>query len=319
MRDGLLQLGVDERMTAGTSGGTPENDDPFGYLYRREGGTVADEDVTARQPQYGQPGVPRTSYHQVTRVGQREPRQAVPPQPQPVPGHQAEPAPAAPGGRAAARRRTSPGELARNPLVAGALALVAAVVLGVGIALSMGGDDSPAGDRSAKSGTAAVDKPGSRDTEPDAKPSAEPAADALPPVTDAASLVLGGGAKKSTEFAGAFAKDGTYIDGMQSPGATVTWKPKMPEAGQYRFNIRYGNAGEDVDATLLVNGKPQSINLGNFTKQKDPAKAWTRSFGIVTLQKGENVLDLTCGGGAACAFSVDQVAITRGDYPPDWP
>jgi hypothetical protein len=60
-------------MTTGTSGdsGTPENDDPFAYLYRQEGGgSATDEDVTAQQSQYGQPGVPRTSYNQVTRVGQ---------------------------------------------------------------------------------------------------------------------------------------------------------------------------------------------------------------------------------------------------------
>ncbi|MEV4440203.1 carbohydrate-binding protein, partial [Streptomyces sp. NPDC049577] len=49
-------------MTAGNSGtgtaGTPENDDPFAYLYRSEGG---DGTQGGNQPAGHQPGVPRTS------------------------------------------------------------------------------------------------------------------------------------------------------------------------------------------------------------------------------------------------------------------
>jgi hypothetical protein len=57
-------------MTAGNDG-TPENDDPFAYLYRSEGGEQPDP--AGGQPAPGQPGVPRTSYHQVQRVGERRP------------------------------------------------------------------------------------------------------------------------------------------------------------------------------------------------------------------------------------------------------
>jgi hypothetical protein len=74
-------------MTAGNDG-TPENDDPFAYLYRSEGGDQPDP--AGDQPAAGQPGVPRTSYHQVQRVGERRPAtggygyppQAPPQQPQ---------------------------------------------------------------------------------------------------------------------------------------------------------------------------------------------------------------------------------------------
>jgi hypothetical protein len=58
-------------MTAGNDG-TPENDDPFAYLYRSEDGEQPDQ--AGGQQAGGQPGVPRTSYHQVQRVGERRPQ-----------------------------------------------------------------------------------------------------------------------------------------------------------------------------------------------------------------------------------------------------
>ncbi|NJP99996.1 CBM35 domain-containing protein [Streptomyces zingiberis] len=65
-------------MTAGNNGpGTPENDDPFAYLYRSDGGEGGADGAAGagRTAQYGrsgtQPGVPRTSYNQVRRVGER--------------------------------------------------------------------------------------------------------------------------------------------------------------------------------------------------------------------------------------------------------
>lgn len=322
-------------MTAGTNGGgTPENDDPFAYLYRQEGGgSATDDGATAQQPQYGQPGVPRTSYNQVTRVGQTNygqraqqggygypPQQAPAQQPGTVPGQQGQgqyghgrPDPA-PAGRAAARRDGGGGGRDNRGLLIGAVAVVAAVAVGIGVAVWAGSDKDP----SAKGpGASSSAEPG--DGKPRPKPTKKPPAQELPPVTDAASLELTGGAKKSTEHAGAFGEGGEYVDGMQTPGATVTWKVSVPEAGEYRFNVRYANAGDDTEATILVNGKSQKINLGNFAKQDDWAKAWTRSWGAVKLDKGENVIDLTCGGGEVCAFNVDQVSITRSGYPSTWP
>lgn len=325
-------------MTAGTNGGgTPENDDPFGYLYRQEGGGT-DDAATAQQPQYGQPGVPRTSYNQVTRVGQTNYGQRAqqgggygyPPQQtqaQPgVPGQQGQyqgqgqgqygqpdPAPV-PAGRAAARRDGGRDGGGRGLLI-GAVAVVLAVAVGIGVAVWAGDDEDPG----AKGGSGASESADPGGKNPDPEKSKKPPAQELPPVTDAATLELSGGAKQSTEHSGAFGEGGTYVDGMQTPGATVTWKVKVPAAGEYRFNVRYGNAGDDAEATLVVNGKPQSINLGNFAKQDDWAKAWTRSWGAVRLDKGENTIDLTCGSGENCAFNVDQVAITKNGYPSKWP
>ncbi|GFM98565.1 hypothetical protein Sfulv_33760 [Streptomyces fulvorobeus] len=69
-------------MTAGNNGASkPEDDDPFGYLY--EDGQAAGAHARG-QGGYGypgpaaQPGVPRTSYHQVRTVGERQYGQHVP-------------------------------------------------------------------------------------------------------------------------------------------------------------------------------------------------------------------------------------------------
>lgn len=63
-------------MTAGQDGTpeNPENDDPFGYLYRSEDGSQ-------------QPAAPRTSYNQVQRVGERRPQPQQQPQAQPGYGY----------------------------------------------------------------------------------------------------------------------------------------------------------------------------------------------------------------------------------------
>ncbi|WP_369696753.1 hypothetical protein [Streptomyces sp. XD-27] len=84
-------------MTAGNNGSdTPENDDPFAYLYRQEGepsGQAQQGPAGAAAPRTGgygypgpgtgtphQPGVPRTSYNHVRAVGERTYGQQVPSQ-----------------------------------------------------------------------------------------------------------------------------------------------------------------------------------------------------------------------------------------------
>ncbi|MEU3960084.1 carbohydrate-binding protein [Streptomyces buecherae] len=68
-------------MTAGNNGsGVPQDDDPFAYLYRQEGGDGGAGQGTqgsSRTGGYGypgpqQPGVPRTSYNHVRAVGERQ-------------------------------------------------------------------------------------------------------------------------------------------------------------------------------------------------------------------------------------------------------
>jgi Carbohydrate binding module (family 35) len=362
-------------MTAGTNGNgnaTPEDDDPFAYLYRQEGGQNPAEGGTTVLPQgpyggpygdqgqthpygtqpYSQPGVPRTSYNAVTRVGQTTYGQrggyGYPPQQQPTAqyaqpqGHpqqqyaqqqyaqqqygqqqyaqqrqqthaQPEPDGYGPRGGGPGGRRGGGGPRGNRGLLIGAVAVVAAVAVGIGIVVALGDNDD--GKPGAKPNPGASTPSGGR---PRSTPVAKPRSN-LPPVTDAASLPLLGGAQTSTEHPGAFGQGGQYVDHMNAPGATVTWKVTVPDAGQYRFNVRYANAGGDAKATLVVNDKPQSINLGNFSGQNDWGKAWTRSFGLVTLIKGENTIAVTCGPADQCGFNLDQFALTKSGYPKKWP
>ena len=72
-------------MTAANNGAsTPEDDDPFGYLYA-DGQAAAPSRparaaATATRVPAAQPGVPRTSYNQVRTVGERQYGQQVPQQ-----------------------------------------------------------------------------------------------------------------------------------------------------------------------------------------------------------------------------------------------
>jgi Carbohydrate binding module (family 35) len=349
-------------MTAGTSGSgnaTPEDDDPFAYLYRQEGGEDPAGDGTAVMPPYGgtaqtqqygtqqyggqqyagQPGVPRTSYNAVTRVGQttygqraqggygyppQQPPtaqyapqqghpQGAPPHGHPEPGHAPDGYGPRGGGTGGRRAAGGPGGGGNRGLLIAAVAVVAVVatVIAVVVALGDNDDGKPQAEPRASTSTSTSGRAGST-------PSAAPKSD-LPPVTDAASLPLLGGAQASTEHPGAFGQGGQYVDHMNAPGATVTWKVTVPDAGQYRFNVRYANAGGDAKATVVVNDKSQSINLGNFSGQNDWAKAWTRSFGLVTLVKGENTIAVTCGPGDQCGFNLDQFALTKSGYPKKWP
>ncbi|MBB5934516.1 carbohydrate-binding protein [Streptomyces zagrosensis] len=68
-------------MTAGNNGsGAQQDDDPFAYLYRQEGGDEGAGQGTSATPRTGgygypgpqQPGVPRTSYNHVRAVGERQ-------------------------------------------------------------------------------------------------------------------------------------------------------------------------------------------------------------------------------------------------------
>lgn len=162
-------------MTAGNNGAsTPEDDDPFGYLY--EDGQASGAQ-SPRQGGYGypgpvsQPGVPRTSYNQVRTVGERQYGQQVPQQ-QPYGGQQQAQyggpnaqyaAPETyPGGGPTAHvpvqggrgRSGGPGSGGPNTkgLLIGAIAVVAVVLVGIGVAMiTNNGKDSNKKDEAATS------------------------------------------------------------------------------------------------------------------------------------------------------------------------
>ncbi|MDT3395945.1 carbohydrate-binding protein [Streptomyces sp. B1866] len=346
-------------MTAGNNGtGTPQDDDPFAYLYRSEGGADGDASAAsqparqAQEPQRHQPGVPRTSYHHVRAVGERTygQQQAHSPQPsaaygrtaaygtrpdgvqrpdgrtaaygpqaarQEPPGdspspHYAAPEtlggaprpPAPPHGRGRAARRTGP-----NPrgLLIGAITVVAVVVAGIGVAMitnSGGGKAQGAAPTSAPPSSTGS-------AEPTRTRAASPTPAPLPPPRDAATLRLDGVAATANQIPGAKAAGGTYVTGLNVPGAAVTWTVDVKQKGDYRLYVRYGIPGKPANATVTVNSKlnAQPLGMKNFTgsPEGDWEKGWQTTWAPVTLNAGTNVVRISCEQGNQCDAVLDQV------------
>ncbi|MEV6318919.1 carbohydrate-binding protein [Streptomyces sp. NPDC051776] len=338
-------------MTAGNNGtgtpdgsGTPENDDPFAYLYRSEDGDGGTPATAAPTGGYGypgpaQPGVPRTSYNQVSRVGERRygqgqyaPGQQAHAQQtngqQAQYGQQANPHYAAPetlpGGQG--RSTPPPGDFGgrrggRGPnnrgLLIGAIAVVAVVVVAIGVAIvTNSGEDSQGNEASGteSSGPAESVKPGTGKAD-------KPLTDL--PREDAASLRVDSPAATASDFKGAKSSTGAYV-GMNGPGATATWNTKVGKAGQYRLYVRYGVPGKNADLTLSVNGKPDArpLNMENFAHapEGDWEKGWANTWALVTLDKGTNTIKLSCEAGNQCEVNLDKVALRskKAEAPAGW-
>lgn len=326
-------------MTAGNNGAdTPENEDPFAYLYRSDGEQPG-ANGTGGAPRTGgygypgpgtpqQPGVPRRSYNQVRAVGERSYGQQYAGQ-QPGHGptqgyggqsaHYAAPETLSGAGGAGA----SPGSPAgprsggRGPnnkgLLISAIAVVAVVVIGIAAVMiaNGGGDDKKAEDD--KQPTAGPTPSESAD-QPSTKPSTSESPPELPE-EDAASLRLQGGAVTARDVPGAESGSGTYVTGLDKPGASATWTMDVPDEGSYRLNVLYGVPGEDRNLTLTVNGKKldRPITMDNFAhaKKGDWEHGWTNSFSIVQLDKGTNTVTLSCEEGNDCGVNLDQVSISE--------
>lgn len=294
-------------MTAGNKGAdTPENDDPFGYLYRSEGGEggsgAAGDGAAPRQP-----GVPRTSYNQVRAVGQRQygGQQHAPQQYAQQNAHYAAPE-TLPGGE-----RTRPVPAPAQPprrshkgLLIAAVAVVAVVCIGIGVAMltNTGGADQ---DKTDKPGPTAGGA-----TEPTGKPSDKPS-DAPLPKDDAGSLRLAGGATTAKDIPGARSAGGTYVAGMNTPGASATWTLDVAKPGAYKMWVGYGVPGKDANLTLTVNGKADSrpVNMENFAHAEEGAwdKGWTQTWSRVDLNKGTNSITLSCESGNQCEANLDKI------------
>ncbi|MFF2201378.1 carbohydrate-binding protein [Streptomyces sp. NPDC058145] len=306
-------------MTPGDNGAsTPEDDDPFGYLY-------ADGQARGAQPPsgggYGYPN----SVSRVRAVGERQYAQPQAPygqQQSTVPQQGAYGQPNAhyqapetlPGGASTGRQSMPPaggGGGRRGPntkgLLIGAIAVVAAVVIGIGVAMINGNTDD-------KSGNQADASPAqSQSGKPSPSNSASAPSGELPK-TDASALQLVGGATKATDLPGARAAGGTYVGGLSTVGASVTWTVDIPEDGAYTLLARYNNPGEDQSMTLTVNGQKygSGFNFANFTHQSNPKLAWTESFAYPTLNKGSNSISLSCVPGDKCDVLLDQLWLKKG-------
>ncbi|MDX3227261.1 CBM35 domain-containing protein [Streptomyces sp. ME19-01-6] len=334
-------------MTAGNNGSdTPENDDPFAYLYRSEGGQDGQPGQSGSAPRTGgygypgpaaphQPGVPRTSYNHVRAVGERtygQQNQQQYQQGQQIPNQQAYgrqgqqqghgqqnahyAAPETMPGGAPRQPAPSRGGRGRGPnnkgLLIGALAVVAVVVVGIGVAMLTNNDgnkDDKADPTNSPTAGASV-KP-SETAEPSKKPSALPTEDAW-------GMRLEGGAAPATDIPGAKAEGGKYVGGMNAPGASVTWNVDVAKAGQYRVYARYGVPGENQSLSLTVNGERSTrpINMENFVpgaKKGDWEKSWTSTWSLVNLNEGTNTVKVSCEAGDKCEVILDQLWLTGKD------
>ncbi|MEV0735167.1 carbohydrate-binding protein [Streptomyces sp. NPDC050549] len=318
-------------MTPGNNGAsTPEDDDPFGYLY-------ADGQANGAQPPsggggYGYPG----SVNRVRPVGERQygGQQAAAPtaqyqQPygQTVPQQQAYGAqpnaayqapesfgapptqqpPSYGGGRGGGRGR---GPNTKGLLI-GAIAVVAAVVIGISVAMMNGNGDTKTGDQAGSTPSASQ----SASSSPSPSSSASDAAE-LPKI-DAKALLLGGGATTASDIDGAKADGGVYVTGFNAVGATLTWNVSgIAKSGGYRLYVNYGVPGKDATATLTINGTAQSrpLNLSNFAKAPEGnyEKGWTETWASVQLNKGTNTIKISCEQGDQCDVNFDQLYLVNG-------
>jgi hypothetical protein len=302
-------------MTAGNNGtNPPEGDDPFGYLYRSEDG------APTRTPQ--QPGVPRTSYNQVRAVGERRYGQ----QTQQVSNaHHAAPE-TRPGGHDATRRTSHGGHggrpsQRRNGLLIGALAVVAAVIIGVGAAAVFSDDDSAnaSASQSASSGqqSRAEETGPAEETAPAEEAGQDDNADTQDelPSEDASSLRLDNGPAVADDIEGSKAKNGDYVGGFDEEGATATWTTDVPKAGQYRLYIGYTVPGKDMGMGLWVNDarKPDPVDLKNHRNadKGDWENGWTYTWRLVTVQEGSNSFRISCAKGDSCDVAMDRVWLTE--------
>ncbi len=191
-------------------------------------------------------------------------------------------------------------------LLIGAIAVVAAVVIGIGVAM-ISGDDDKGGDEAGPTPTATQDtgKPSPSSSEDDKGED-----EVKLPTIDAKALRLGGGATLASDFEGAKADGGVYVTGFNQVGAKVTWTVSGVKAGNYRFYVQYGIPGEDADATVVVNGKAESrpLNMKNFANSPKGEwdKGWQNTWASVNLNDGTNTIELTCAEGNKCNAVLDQ-------------
>ncbi|GGX63611.1 hypothetical protein GCM10010358_17520 [Streptomyces minutiscleroticus] len=315
-------------MTPGNNGAsTPEDDDPFGYLYAD--GQASGATRPGGGGGYGYPN----SVNRVRAVGERQYGQqaqtahyARAPQqhgqygrpnahyaaPETLPGG------APPAGRAGhGSRGGQGGGRGRGPntkgLLIGAIAVVAAVVVGISIAM-VGGDDSEDGKNTDAAPSAPADASGS--AEPSASTTRQADDDAALPVIDAKALQLQG-ATTASDVPGAKADGGVYVTNFNQVGASVTWKvDDVPQSGKYTLYVGYGVPGKDGTATLTVNGKANTTPLGlkNWAgaPEGDYEKGWTQTYSYVELDKGSNTIKVSCEQGNQCDANLDRLWLEKG-------
>ncbi|MET7450760.1 CBM35 domain-containing protein [Streptomyces sp. NPDC005574] len=312
-------------MTSGNNGATPpEDDDPFGYLY-------ADGQANGAQPPsgggYGYPN----SVNRVRAVGQRQYGQqattaqygqpTVPQQQGPhgqQAAHYAAPETFPGGGAPTSPQQSSHGGgRGRGPntkgLLIGAIAVVAAVVIGIVVAMANG--DSGGGKKN--EGQASTAPSTSQSSQPSPSNSNSEASEENLPTIDAKALLLGGGAATASDVKGAKADGGVYVTGFNTTGASVTWNVSgIPKGGKYSLYTGYSVPGKDATATLTINGTASDspVGLKNYAKagEGDYEKGWTKTYNYIQLNKGTNTIKVSCENGNQCDALLDQMWLVSG-------
>lgn len=200
----------------------------------------------------------------------------------------------------------------------GAIGVVLAVAIGIGVALVDGsGGKTPVSSPSGSTVASTSSAPSASST-----PSTTASA-ALPGATNVSGMTLGGGAVPANNHTGAASTDGKFVP-LTASGMSITWSSvTVPTAGSYTFWVHYANAGGGGDNpfTLTVNGKalPQTINLKNWAGSTSWDQAWQRSYSPVTLNAGSNTIEVSYGSGSNAGINVDQLALTVSASTPPWP
>ncbi|MGP4046415.1 carbohydrate-binding protein [Streptomyces sp. 2A115] len=319
-------------MTPGNNGAsTPEDDDPFGYLY--EDGQAAGAQPPSGGGGYGYPG----SVNRVRPVGERQygqPTASTAQYAQAPHGQQAPPQQGAYGrpntnysapetfpGGAPTTYQPLPdnggGGRGRGPntkgLLIGAIAVVAAVVVGIGVAM-LGGDSD--GDKDGDAAGGSVPS-ASESVQPSETASKGAADETKLPEIDAKALKLAGGTVTAADISGAKAAGGVYVAGFNQVGASATWTVNdIAKGGKYTLFVGYGVPGKDANATLTVNAKAQTrpLNMKNFanTPEGDYEKGWQNTYASIQLNKGTNTITISCGQGNQCDANLDQLWLEKG-------
>ncbi|MDX2530163.1 carbohydrate-binding protein [Streptomyces europaeiscabiei] len=323
-------------MTPGNNGAsTPEDDDPFGYLYEDGQARGAQPPsasygypnaVNRARPvgerQYGQqtqqaPQAPTAQYGQVPQQGYG--------QQQGGPGQQNThyQAPESFSGGAPTTRQHGHGNgggggRGRGPntkgLLIGAIAVVAAVVIGISVAMLSDDSKDTSGDNTGASTTPTAEQ--SKDPSPSASKSKKAEAGDLPKA-EAKTLLLGGNAAIASDVPGAKSDGGFYVGNFNSVGSSVTWQVEdIPKSGKYTLYTGYGVPGKDATATLSVNGTPSTnpVDLKNWAnaKEGDYAKGWTQTYNFIQLNEGTNEIKISCQEGNQCDVNLDQLWLVKG-------
>jgi hypothetical protein len=269
--------------------------------------------------------VPRTSYNQVRRVGERQYGNAggagagggygYPPQAQTQQyAQQPPPQQQEPGGRRSDRGGSGGGPNNKGLLI-GAVAVVAVVAIIIVAVMANGSGKTDTAGGSASTAPSTGSASSAQPSASASSPSADDKAGALPGTVDAANLSPAGGAVVGSSVKGAKASGGKYV-GMQAVGSSVTWTFNAPKAGWYTLYVDYGVPGADATSALAVNGvkNTQPLGLKNYSNAAagDWEKGWTNTYAFITLKKGQNTVQISCDAGDQCNFYLDQLSLKAG-------